>query len=250
MEKISAILIDDEVACTETLAIELELYCPQIEVLAGCNSAEEGLSKIVALKPELVFLDIEMPWMNGFELLQQLNQINFDVIFITAYDQFALKAFKFSAVDYLLKPVKKEDLIAAVAKVEQRRAKKLSTEHIEAMLNNINFLNRDFPSLAVPTSEGLEFIPVDEILYCASDNNYTHIYKSSGDSILLSKTLKEVEGMLENRQFLRIHQSYLINSRHLRKYVRGQGGHVVMSNGKELPVARARKDDILDSLGR
>lgn len=250
MEKITTILIDDEVACTETLALELELYCPQVEVLTSYNSADEALSGIVSLKPELVFLDIEMPWMNGFELLQQLNQVSFDVIFITAYDQFAVKAFKFSAVDYLLKPIKKEELISAVAKVEQRRAKRLSSAHIEAMLNNINFLNRDFPSLAVPISEGLEFVPVDEILYCASDNNYTYIHKISGDSILLSKTLKEVEGMLENRQFLRIHQSFLINPRHLRKYVRGQGGHVIMSNGKELPVARARKEDLLDSLGR
>jgi two-component system LytT family response regulator len=250
MEKIATILIDDEIACTETLAIELELYCPQIEVLASYNSADEALAGVVSLKPELVFLDIEMPWMNGFELLQQLNQVNFDVIFITAYDQFAVKAFKFSAVDYLLKPIKKEDLITAVAKVEQRRAKRLSSAHIEAMLNNINFLNRDFPSLAVPTSEGIEFIPVDDILYCSSDNNYTYIHKSLGGSILLSKTLKDVEGMLEQRHFLRIHQSYLINPRHLRKYVRGQGGHVVMSNGKELPVARARKDDLLDSLGK
>ncbi|TVQ88652.1 MAG: DNA-binding response regulator [Bacteroidetes bacterium] len=250
MEKIATILIDDEIACTETLAIELELYCPQIEVLASYNSADEALAGVVSLKPELVFLDIEMPWMNGFELLQQLNQVNFDVIFITAYDQFAVKAFKFSAVDYLLKPIKKEDLISAVAKVEQRRAKRLSSAHIEAMLNNINFLNRDFPSLAVPTSEGIEFIPVDDILYCSSDNNYTYIHKSLGGSILLSKTLKDVEGMLEQRHFLRIHQSYLINPRHLRKYVRGQGGHVVMSNGKELPVARARKDDLLDSLGK
>ena len=250
METITTILIDDELSCTETLAIELEMYCPQVEVLASYNSADEALAGIVALKPDLVFLDIEMPWMNGFELLQQLNQVSFDVIFITAYDQFAVKAFKFSAVDYLLKPIKKEELISAVAKVEQRRAKRLSSAHIEAMLNNINFLNRDFPSLAVPISEGLEFVPVDEILYCASDNNYTYIHKISGDSILLSKTLKEVEGMLENRQFLRIHQSFLINPRHLRKYVRGQGGHVIMSNGKELPVARARKEDLLDSLGR
>jgi two-component system, LytTR family, response regulator len=250
MENITAILIDDELACTETLAIELKMYCPQVQVLASCNSAQEGLSKIVAMKPDLVFLDIEMPWMNGFELLQQLNQINFEVIFITAYDQFALRAFKFSAVDYLLKPIKKEDLIAAVNKVEQRKAKQLSTSHIEAMLNNISFLNRDFPSIAVPISEGIEFVPVDEILYCSSDNNYTYIHKVSGSPLLLSKTLKDVEGMLEHRHFIRIHQSYLVNPRHLRKYVRGQGGYVVMSDGKELPVARARKDDLLDSLTR
>ncbi|TVQ42081.1 MAG: DNA-binding response regulator [Saprospirales bacterium] len=247
MEKINAIIIDDEVACTESLKIELEMYCPQIEVMAVCNTAEEGLSKIVSLKPDLVFLDIEMPWMNGFELLRQLNQINFEVIFITAYDQFALKAFEFSAVDYLLKPIKKEDLISAVQKVEQRRTKLLSTEHIEAMLSNMNFLTKDFSSIAVPTGEGLEFIPVDEIIYCEADNNYTYIHKSGGDSLLLSKTLKEVEGMLSNHSFFRIHQSFLINMKHLRKYVRGQGGYVVMSNKKDLPVARSKKDGLMSS---
>jgi two-component system, LytTR family, response regulator len=247
MEKINTLIIDDEPACTESLAIELEMYCPQVHILAACNSAEEGLSKIVSLKPDLVFLDIEMPWMNGFELLRQLRQINFEVIFITAYDQFALKAFEFSAVDYLLKPIRKEDLLSAVQKVEQRRSKQFTTDHIEAMLSNINFLNRDFSSIAVPTGEGLEFIPVEEIVYCAADNNYTYIHKTSGGSLLLSKTLKEVEGMLSNHSFLRIHQSYLINLKHLRKYIRGQGGFVVLSNKKELPVARSKKDDLMNS---
>ena len=247
MEKIKSILIDDEIACTEALKIELEMYCPQIEIIASCNTAEDGLAKIVALKPDLVFLDIEMPWMNGFELLRQLNQINFEVIFITAYDQFALKAFEFSAVDYLLKPIRKQELISAVQKVEQRRSKSLSTEHIEAMLSNINFLAKDFSSIAVPTGEGLEFIPVEEIIYCEADNNYTYIHKSCGNSILLSKTLKEVEGMLSNHSFFRIHQSFLINMKHLRRYIRGQGGFVVISNKKELPVSRSKKDDLMDS---
>ena len=247
MEKINALIIDDELACTESLTIELELYCPQVNIQAACNSAEDGLAKIVSLKPDLVFLDIEMPWMNGFELLRQLNQINFEVIFITAYDQFALKAFEFSAVDYLLKPIRKEDLISAVQKVEQRRTKMLSTSHIEAMLSNINFLNKDFSSIAVPTGEGLEFIPVEEIIYCEADNNYTYIHKKMGDSLLLSKTLKEVEGLLFNHSFFRIHQSYLINLKHLRKYIRGQGGFVVLSNHKELPVARSKKDDLMNT---
>jgi two-component system, LytTR family, response regulator len=250
MNKIRTILIDDELSCTETLEIELEMYCPQVEILTTCNSAADGLSKIVALRPDLVFLDIEMPWMNGFELLQQLNQINFEVIFVTAYDQFALKAFKFSAVDYLLKPIKKEDLIAAIGKVEQRIAKNLSTEHIEAMLSNIQFLQNEFQSIAIPTADGIEFIPVENIIYCASDNNYTYIHKMEGTPLLLSKTLKEVESMFDAHSFLRIHQSYLINLKHLRKYVRGAGGYVIMSDGKDLPVSRSKKEELLHKLGR
>jgi len=250
MNKIRTILIDDEISCTETLEIELAMYCPQVEILTTCNAAADGLSKIVALKPDLVLLDIEMPWMNGFELLQQLNQINFEVIFVTAYDQFALKAFKFSAVDYLLKPIKKEDLMSAIDKVEQRIAKNLSTEHIEAMLSNIQFLHNEFQSIAIPTTDGIEFIPVDNIIYCASDNNYTYIHKIEGAPLLLSKTLKEVESMFDGHSFLRIHQSYLINLKHLRKYIRGSGGYVIMSDGKELQVSRAKKEELLTKLGR
>jgi len=248
MRHINAIIIDDEAACTESLSLELQMYCPQVNILSSCHSAAEGLSSIVKFKPDLVFLDIEMPRMNGFELLNQLKQINFEVIFVTAYDQFALKAFKFSAIDYLLKPIVYEDLIAAVNKVEQRIIKNLGSDHLEALLSNINFLNKNLSTIAVPSLEGLEFVPVEEINYCEAQVNYTSIHKTDGSSILLSKTLKNVESMLENHQFIRIHQSYLINIAHLKKYIRGQGGYVIMRNGANLPVSRNKKDDFISKI--
>jgi two-component system LytT family response regulator len=250
MSEITAILIDDEPACSETLALELELYCPKVKILAICQSASEGLAKISELKPNLVFLDIEMPRMNGFEMLQQLPQIHFELIFVTAYNQFALKAFKFSAVDYLLKPVDSKSLIAAVSKVEERITKHISTEHIEALLANINFLRNDFPNVAVPTAEGIEFVPVADILYCEADSNYTYIHLENGQRMLLAKTLKDVEEMFERHLFVRIHQSYLVSLKKVRKYVRGQGGSVIMFNGKELPVAKSRKDSLMVKLSQ
>lgn len=248
MEKISTIIIDDEPSCTEALKLELELYCPQVEVIAVCNSAEKGLSAIAAHNPDLVFLDIEMPWMNGFELLENLEIIDFEIIFVTAYDQFALKAFNFSAVDYLLKPVKKEKLINAVKRIAERKSKLARADQISAMLNNIKFLNNDFPSIAIPTGDGLEFIPVQEIVYCEAQSNYCIIYKSDGNKLMLSKPLKELEELLAGHHFFRIHQSYLINIHHLRKYNKGIGGTVVLSTGKELPVSKSRKTEFLDGL--
>jgi len=248
MKAINALIIDDEASCTESLSLELEMYCPQVNVLSCCHSAAEGLANITKYKPELVFLDIEMPRMNGFELLNQLQQINFEVIFVTAYDQFALKAFKFSAVDYLLKPIVYEELISAVNKVEQRIIKKLGTDHLEAVLANINFLNKNLSTIAVPSLEGLEFVSVDEINFCEAQVNYTCIHKTDGSSILLSKTLKTVEAMLEHHNFIRIHQSYLVNAVHLKKYIKGQGGYVIMKNGANLSVSRNKKDDFINRI--
>jgi len=245
MNEIRAILIDDEPSATESLAIELGMYCPMINVVATCNTPADGLAKIVSLKPDLVFLDIEMPGMNGFELLEQLNQVNFEVIFVTAFDEFAMKAIKFSAVDYLLKPVIDEDLITAVEKVEHRISNNLDKDYIDAVLTNVNFIQNNISTIAIPTMDGLEFLSVDEINYCEAKANYTSIHKLDGSSILLSKTLKSVEAMLEKHNFVRIHQTYLINISYLKKYIRGQGGYVIMKNGVDLPVSRNRKDEFL-----
>jgi two-component system LytT family response regulator len=248
MKTIKAIIIDDEISSTETFAIELGMYCPQVEILAKCNSAADGLSKIAKLKPDLVFLDVEMPWMNGFELLEQIEKIDFEVVFVTAHDAFALKAFKVSAADYLLKPIKKEELVSAVERVRERLAKSESANSIESLLSNVNFLQLNIAKISFATSDGIEFLSIPDIIYCESDNNYTFIYNLDGSRLLVSKTLKQIENILEDYHFLRIHQSYLINLRHIKKYHRGQGGSVVLANGKELPVARARKDIVLNRL--
>lgn len=246
--KISAILIDDELSCTETLAIELNQYCPQIEVIRKCNSAKSGLSAIQELKPDVVFLDIEMPWMSGFELLQSLPSIDFEIIFVTAYDQFAIKAFKFSAIDYLLKPIQKNELVSAVNRVLDKKLSRPQDGRLEFLLQQIQLGDQAFTKLALPTMDGLIFIPVDDILYCQSDSNYTHLVQLNGKPVVISRPLKTVASMLEGLPFLRIHQSYLINLNYIERYIKGQGGEVVMHNGKHLPVSRSKKEILLQKV--
>lgn len=238
---IKTILIDDELSCTETLEIELNAYCPNVDVIGKYNSAKEGLLAIQKDKPQLVFLDIEMPWMNGFELLQSLGDFSFDVIFVTAYDEFAIKAFKFSAVDYLLKPVQKEELISAVKSVLKHKEKR----SVDYLLHQVSTKKKDFDKLALPTMEGLVFVPLADIIYCQSDSNYTTVIRHDGSSTIVSKTLKSISEILKDDSFFRIHQSYLINLQYVSKYIKGQGGEVVMVNGKHLPVARSKKDELL-----
>jgi two-component system LytT family response regulator len=249
MEKIRTILIDDEKSSTEVFALELEMYCPRVEIVAACNSASEGLDKINELKPDLVFLDIEMPWMNGFELLQKLDQVDFEVVFVTAYDEFAIKAFRYSAADYLLKPVNKQELITAVDEVQNRIDRREKSDQIEALFSNLNFLRHNIPKIALPTFDGVEFVKIDDILYCEADGSYAMVHLADGQKILQSKTLKQVSQMLEDCNFLRIHQSYLINLAHLKRYVRGQGGMVVLDDGSELPVSRGQKEGLIKRLG-
>lgn len=249
MEKLRTILIDDEKSSTEVFALELEMYCPRIEIVAACNSAAEGLAKITELKPDLIFLDIEMPWMNGFELLQKLDKIDFEVVFVTAYDEFAIKAFRYSAADYLLKPVNKQELISAVDEVQRRIDRLEKSDQIEALFSNLNFLRHNIPKIALPTFDGVEFVKIDNILYCEADGSYAVVHLTDGQKILQSKTLKQVSQMLEDCNFLRIHQSYLINLAHLKRYIRGQGGMVVLDDGTELPVSRGQKDGLIKRLG-
>lgn len=248
MNKIRTILVDDEVSSTEVFSIELKMYCPQVEVVAACNSAEEALEQVRLLKPDLVFLDIEMPFMNGFELLQSFDEIDFEVIFVTAYDAFAIRAFKFCAADYLLKPVQKEELISAVHNVVQNIVQRSKSDHFEALLSNINFLQCNIPKIALPTADGVEFVEIDNVLYCEADGSYVYVHLINGERILLSKSLKQLAELLDEQHFLRIHQSYLINLRHIKRYLRGQGGTVVLVNDRELPVSRARKDHLMDLL--
>ena len=243
---IRTVIIDDEISCVETLEIELKAYCPAIEVVGKCDGAQHGLDAVRELKPDLVFLDIEMPHMNAFELLEACESIDFDVIFVTAYDQYAIKAFDFNAADYLLKPVQKTKLIQAVDKVTQKRGHGFSEERLRAIVNSLQNSVAPTPNIALPTVEGYEFVKIDQILYAKADSNYTHIHLTTKKKLILSRTLKEVEGMLLGHHFVRIHQSNLINLSHISKYVKGAGGYVVMENGETLNVSRSCKAQLLD----
>ncbi|MBX2921958.1 MAG: response regulator transcription factor [Chitinophagaceae bacterium] len=243
----TAIIVDDEKHCREVLEIMLQKYCSDVKLLASAATGVEALALLERESPDLVFLDIEMPGMNAFELLEKLEHPSFEIIFTTAYDEYALKAIKHSALDYLLKPVVKEELIATLKKAREQKERK-STSRIEALLQLLATEKRG-KRFAVPTHEGLIMIDADDILYCESDSAYCRIFLMNTDRpVLISKTLKEVEEVLRDQQFCRVHNSYLVNIKFVKSYIRGEGGEVVMDNNIHLPVSRARKQELLSWL--
>lgn len=243
--KVRAIIVDDEQHCIETLTWQVGKYVPEIEILQAFNNPAEAMAYLTTHTVDLVFLDVEMPEMSGFDLLNALPEIDFEVIFATAHDEFAIKAFHASAIDYLLKPVNKDLLIAATKKVLEKKKPAILPEQIEILKNALGLTKVQKERIAVPTQEGLHFVKVSEILYCISDSNYTFIHLDSGQKLLVSKTLKEIEAMLPNESFLRIHHSHLINFTKIEKYIRGDGGYVVMDDKKSLSVSRSRKEMLL-----
>ena len=242
---IRTIIIDDELHCLKTMNILINDFCPEITVVDRCTSGEKALESIENLKPDLIFLDIEMPSMNGFELLEHFNQIPFSLIFTTGYDQYALKAIRFSALDYLLKPVNSKELIAAVHKVQIQKHPP-SAEQFDMLLGHMQ--NRDglFTKIAVPTAEGYELIPTNELVNFEASNNYTHINLKNKTRITACRSLKEMEEQLNSfGNFIRVHNSYIVNLNEVSKYIRGEGGYLVMSDGSTITVSKSRKEKLL-----
>lgn len=240
-----AILIDDERNSLEMLEWNLQKTCPDVEIIAMCDSPLDGLEKIKQLKPDIIFLDIEMPQLNGFDLLDRLGKHDSDVIFTTAYNQFAIKAFKVCALDYLLKPIDPEDLKLAVQKAAGKKTK-MSQEQLDLLLSYMKPEKTKSKRIALTASDHLIFVETEKIIYCESDSNYTIFFLSDGQKIIVSKTLKDVEEILEGSDFFRIHASYLINMKHVSKFTRGDGGYVVMSNNQHITVSRKKKDEFFE----
>lgn len=242
---IKAILVDDELHGLETLSILLTDYCPEVKVMEKCSSAKKALEAIEKINPDLVLLDIEMPVMNGFELLEQFEQIPFAVIFTTSYDQYAIKAIRFSALDYLLKPVDPKELVAATHKITKQK-KHPTIEQLQMLMSQLQHKESRFTKLAVPTSEGFELIPADEIIRCEADDNYTHLFLKNKTKIIASRTMKEIEEQFnEFTSFLRVHHSFIVNLNEVVKYVRGDGGYLIMTDGTTVNVSRSRKEALL-----
>lgn len=244
---IRTIIIDDEPDCCDVLGMLLNRYCPEVTVTNVYTSAADGLKKLKEDTVDLVFLDIQMPHMNGFELLEKIPGPGFAVIFTTSYDQYAIKAIRYSALDYLLKPVDKEELQAAVKKAIQRNNQPV-TQQLEILLQKIQKPSKTVGRIALPTMEGLQVIPADTIISCASSSNYTILSLKDNERLIVSRTLKEIEEMLEEHSFLRVHHSYLVNLEEVRKYIRGEGGSVIMSDGSVIDVSRSKKELLLKHL--
>jgi len=245
---IKAIIIDDEVHCLDTLNMLISDYCPQVEVVERCMSGRQAIQAVAKNLPDLIFLDIEMPMMNGFEFLEYFKEIPFSVIFTTSYDQYAIKAIRFSALDYLLKPIDPKELIAAVQKVETQKFVPLS-EQFQMLIKQIKNKDVDFNKIAIPTSEGFVLIPADQLMKCEADDNYTHIYLKNKTKIIACRTLKEIEEQLINfSSFIRVHHSYIVNLNEVDKYIRGEGGYLVMNDNTTVNVSRSRKEMLIKKL--
>ena len=244
---ITATIVDDEPYSCEALVTLLERHCPEVKVLDICYSAAGALQSISEQKPQILFLDIEMPHMNGFELLEKLHEIDFELIFTTSYDQYAIKAIRFSALDYLLKPVDWEELKKAVQKAINSMNHPLP-QQIEVLLQKLNHPTIAVNKIAIPTMEGLQMVLVETIINCESDRNYTILFLKNKQKIIASRSLKEIEEMLEDYSFARVHHSHLINLNEVEKYIKGEGGYLLMSDGTTVDVSRSRKEILLKKL--
>lgn len=244
---IKAILIDDEKDALITLSKKIQMYCDGIEVIAQCNSAKEGLTAINNLNPDLVLLDIEMPWMNGFELLGCLgDKLDFSIVFVTAYDQYAIQAFKVKAMDYLLKPVDKDDLIACVEGIKQQ-FKKIKQQDVKDLMAEMH-KPLNLKRIMIHSSDGIEVLMLEEILYCQAASNYTYIFTTDGRKILASKTLSDIDKSLQQNNFVRVHKSYTANLKFVQRYSSSDGGSLVFRDGQAIPVSRRKKDEVLTAI--
>jgi two-component system, LytTR family, response regulator len=247
---INAILIDDEATGLEALQLAIEKYCPDVLIKGTYNTPQQGLDAIRQLKPDLVFLDVQMPQLSGFDVLQQASPVNFEVIFVSAHNQYAIKAIKFSALDYLLKPVDVDELIHAVKKVNERLNKKNNFYQYQSVLNNIQLKSGKIEKLAVPSLEGIDFFNTEDIIFCKADGSYTAIILKNNQHVLVSKNLKDFENILVDSGFCRVHHSYLINLRHVQKYIKGEGGYVILTDNHHVDISRRKKEEFLELLDK
>lgn len=248
--ELKAIIIDDEKSARETLAGLLSIYCEEVKIIGEAASISSGIDIIQKNNADLIFLDIKMSGGTGFDILEKLPQIDFEVIFTTAYDRYALKAIKFSALDYLLKPINPDELTAAIEKVKKRKH-----EHSDIYMQNVRGLNEQFKNpgnklhrITLSTSNGLMIVELKDIIRCEGYKNYTTFYLSNQLKIVVSKTLKEYENLLDPDDFMRVFQSHLINLNYVKRYIKGLKGRVEMADGSVLPISREKKGKLLEKL--
>lgn len=246
---IDAVIIDDEQNNIDNIRVLLSKNCPLVNIVGIALNATEAKSVINSQHPNLVFLDIQMPGQSGLDLLKELQPLSFEVIFVTAYDQYAIQAFRFSAVDYILKPVDSHELIEAVSKATERIERKIQGDHLSHLFQILKQQNKAEHRIALSTLKETRFVYTREILYCESSNNYTTVYLESGEHLLVSKPIYEFEELLTDYGFIRCHQSFLVNSSAIRSLKKQDGDTLQLQNNKEIPVSRSKKDLVRKALG-
>ncbi len=247
---INAILVDDEKNALEMMEWLLRTYCPEVAIAGMFTSAEEALPVIRKTNPDVVFLDIEMPRMNGFDLLEQLEKPSFHIVFCTAYDQFAIRAFKYSALNYLLKPIDPEDLKTTIGRVRSREQLP-NREQFELLMQGILGQPKQTPArIALNSGDGVVFVSTGDIIYCEAESNYTQVVLVGNKKIMVSKVLRELDEALSGPDFFRVHSSFLVNINHIKKLVKGEGGYLVMDNDAIVSVSRSRRQEFMDHFPR
>lgn len=244
-----AVIIDDEQKAIKSIELIVKEYCKNITIVGEASSAAEGMQVIKDVKPDLVFLDVEMPGGTGFEMLDKIEERSFDVIFVTAYNHYAIKAIKFSAVDYILKPIDIYEFISAVNRIEEKRSKGQTMEpQFDVLLENIK--SEKPTKLAIPITEGVEFVEPKDILYINADRSYSQIILVNGKKMLISKSLMEFQELLNDFDFFRTHKSHLINLNHVKKFIRTDGGYVEMTNGDKVMISRRKKEEFVEQMNK
>lgn len=245
--KLKSIIVDDEAASRETLQRYLEKYCPKVEVVDTADSAKTGVVSIENHNPDLVFLDVEMPFGNAFDLLEEIENINFETIFVTAYSNYAIQALNMSASYYLLKPVDIDQLCAAVDKVYKQKEKNEVAVHSKILFDNIQSSNKQLQKIVLPQMEGFDVVFVKDIVRCQANDNFTDFHFVDGKKTMVCRTLKHFEEILSDFDFVRTHKSHMVNIQHVSKYLKGKGGQLVMSDGSVVDVSPKRKKDVMNN---
>ncbi|HTJ13118.1 MAG TPA: LytTR family DNA-binding domain-containing protein [Dinghuibacter sp.] len=245
---LKAVLIDDEPGNIDNLRVLLEEYCPEVTVVGATTDAEKGRALVGGVRPDLVFLDIQMPGMNGFELLQSLDRIDFEVVFVTAFDQYGIQAVKFSALDYLVKPIKIAELQAAVDKAMSRRQQKTQNGHLENLLRLLKAQQKDEHRIALPGLRETRFVRPGEVVRCESSNSYTTFHLRTGEKLTVSRPIYEYEGLLGDYGFVRCQQSHLVNTRYIQSWVKDDGGYLLLEDGARIPVSKDKRDAVRAAL--
>jgi two-component system LytT family response regulator len=247
---IKALIIEDEQKSREMLAMLVEQNCPTLQLVGQAKNVQEGAEMIKSLKPDLIFLDIQMPDGTGFDLLEQVQDKKFEIIFTTATDKHALKAIKYSACDYLLKPLDIDELKVAVEKVSSKKNQNPTMENLQFLIQHLKRADDNYQKITLPTGNAYEIVNIKDIIRCEADASYTHFYLVGGKKLMVSASLKHYEDLLPENEFIRVHHQHLINMNHVARYLKQDGGYAVMSDGTQIEISRRKKDSFMERLNK